>query len=202
MISSVLSIVDNSTGLAIPLADVKSHLNIDYDSDDARIISLINVATEWIESETGRTLTPRTYLEVYPCFPFYNYYQAWDGVYGRQHKLELSIVPATAVNSVSYYDTTNTLQAWSSTNYYAVYPMRTNAFIQGVLCYPATFQRPDAVQVNYTAGSTPEVAKHLIRIMCSQWNENREADVVGTIVSKSNYGVDRLLAQLKTGHYY
>lgn len=205
--------VTGSTGLAIPLSDIKDHLNIDYDFDDARIENLILAATEFVEDECSCRLTEQTFqytLRHFPVWypwgwPVYSWQNNvwpynWTQYYNHDSRLELPVAPLQSVTQVEYYDpNTNTLTTWSSTNYQVVMPQRTNGWVIPVagVSWPETWLRDDAVQITYTAGYTtlPNCGKQLLRILTANWNENREA-------LKEDIGIDRLLGKLKTGGYY
>lgn len=176
----MLNITVGSTGLPIPLSDVKSHLNIEFDNDDDRLINTIKSAAYFIEEECGWSLTEQTFTKTLPSFPYCHLY--------------LPKSPLLSVESVEYYDIANAQQTLSSSAYHVVKPRRVHGYLQPVDVWPDTYDRPDAVVVTFKAGGCPENAKHLLRILVANWNENREE-------LKADIGIERLLGQLRAGGY-
>lgn len=178
----------DSTSLPVSLPDIKAHLRVDNILDDNYITALIKTARDFIEGETGIDLTDATYDGKLSGFP--------------SGAIELTMLPVQSVDSVSYYDTDNTLQTWDSTNYHAMIPTDGNAWIEptNTTTWPSTYARPDAVAIRYQVGrTTDEVAQHCIKMLVTSWYETRtDEEATGKTLP---VGADRLLDQLRQAGY-
>lgn len=142
------------------LDDVHSHLRLDVDGsppshpDDAMLEEHIVTARRWVEHETRRSLVEQTLRLSMPGFTT-NTGLTGIGATGVR-EIRLLRPPVIAVESVSYYDDTNTLQPVDPASYYvtdeAVPELR---FVTGFSA-PAVYDRPDAVRVIYRAGHATE----------------------------------------------
>lgn len=181
--------VSQDNTLPIELSDIKEHLAIDGTADDARLTDYIWAAVEYISNETNREYVETVYDEVLPSF---------------SNRIELKRSPLASVDSVKYYDTDGTQQTLASSSYYRVLPSNLPAFIEPVTYWPAIKERPDAVTIRYTTQATTtqlETFKHCVRLLVASFNENREAEVVGTITNELKIGLQRLTDQLRNVGY-
>ena len=148
----MLNLITHGTNLPVSLAVAKQQCRVDFTNDDALITAYIWAATDLVERETSVDLCTNTYL-------FSGHYTDMvDAV------LTLKRRPLQKLNSVKYFDGSNTLQSWTGPqtfndetspagNYYLTmgqktYPQITPATIWAIF-YPL---RPDALQVNFTGG--------------------------------------------------
>lgn len=164
---SVRSIEVTTPGAAEPVsvAEAKAFLRVDHNDDDALIGALITASREVVERNSGLALVTQTVTERMP------YQMAMDGI-------ELGRTPATSITSVSYYDTTPTLNAIAAADYTA----RTDSepgtlrITEGQTDPDTT--RGDCVVVVYVVGfasaaSVPESINTAILMMVSHLYENR-----------------------------
>lgn len=188
------------TAPALPALDwnneVKGHLRLDADDEQARVMDvLVPAAEEWAQSLTGRQLITATWLAWYPSF-----YEACRPALARcatgTFPTDAILVPRPPLQSVTwikYYDTSNVLQTWASTNYTVkapAGPKAPNGWIQPVpnVAFPATFVRPDAVEVKFVAGygaeptSVPGGLRQAMLLVLAEMFEKREISVTGTII--------------------
>lgn len=170
----------------VSLDDMKAHLRVDHDIEDALIGSMIAAARELVETTTGRSLVTRTLELVLDRFP--------------GGPIALPRAPLQAVSSLIYRDPAGTEQT-----------MDPAAFlvdeIDGCVAalrypWPSTAARFDAVRVRYVAGygdaaAVPETFKQAMRLLVAHWYGQREAVVIGAGVREVPFGVQRLLNQVK-----
>lgn len=135
--------------LPVTLAEVWEHLRMDPEGSpastplDTLLERNIRTATAIIQQRTNRSLISRRLCASFPGFPAEGY------------GLDLPYPPVREVRSVSYYDSSNTLQALPSSAFYPVaFGPKTEVRI--VSGYGVTaFDRPDAVKIVYEAGYEP-----------------------------------------------
>lgn len=143
-------------------------------------------AVEWIEDYTGRSLTTQTREGSQCAFA----YRWW---------LE-GAVPLQSVTFIKYYDASNVLQTLSA-SVYSVPAFTEPAYVR--LAYgqtwPVTYDRDDAVQIEYVTGATsaeavPAPLRQAVQLLVGHQFANREAVVVGTIASELPLAVTSLCA--------
>lgn len=155
----ILTLAEASNASAVALSDVKDHLEVVETHRDALITHLIDVAAEVVEDELGRPVSLQTWNEAlqYP---------------GRD--VYLQKLPAQSLVSITYYDTDNVEQT-ATLSEFTLYKSDDWAFVR---CedWPSTYDRPDAITIQYTAGhaTTPKKAEQAIRLIVGHWYENRE----------------------------
>lgn len=193
MSTTLISIDGTSTDL-VSVDELKTHLRIDGTTEDTYLAALLDSAVDYIEAETDKDFIQKTYDEIRPCFPHH------------REPLKLYKPPLKTVTSVKYYDGSNTLQTWDSTNY----TVRTPTILTGYIVpaadvyYPITYIRDDAVTVRYTTSSTfkPAMLHHAIKLICGLYHENREAETPINLKPFMTAGVERLLQLLSHGGYF
>ncbi len=148
----------------LSLTEVKNHLKVSVSTDDDLITALRDSAILWVEEYLDRQLMSATW------------YLYLDHLY---RLIDVKKNPVTAVTSILYYDSDNSEQTLD-TDLYDVdiisEPSRIcRAYSQ---VYPITYDRPNAVTVEFTAGYTnaalvPEPIKSAILLMIGHNYENR-----------------------------
>jgi uncharacterized phiE125 gp8 family phage protein len=150
-----------ATDLPIKVEEVADYLRTDSDNDSelAHISNLLAQALEEIERYTGRSIAPTQYrlvLEDWPRGPseFASYPRAPQGAY--LHAIELPRAPVTAVATVKYYpENSEVLTTLSSTQYFSITSKEPGlVYLKSDKEWPVISERPDAVQVEFTAGYT------------------------------------------------
>jgi len=207
------TLVSRSSTLPVPLASFKANLAIDTYDDDSRISDLAwsviehlaqgygvaTVTEQWTQHERG--IQSNWYNPI-----GYNLY-AWYGQYYphyHSHRVRLAHYPVQTLDAVHYYDTTNTLQSLATSNFILLNDHACPAYViplSGVTL-PSVFNRPDAWQFTYTAGyaSVPQGLQHYLKMAVNTLNENREGEIVGSIVAKLNtLSLENLLAPYIAG---
>jgi uncharacterized phiE125 gp8 family phage protein len=184
-------------GTALTLADAKAHCSVIHTDDDTLIASLIEAARSHIEGSNGtggvlgRAITRHVLELSMESFP------------SSYAELPLPQPPLVSVASVKYYDQNNTLQTFASTNWHAVKnSVRPVIQLASGVSWPATYERPDAVIVRYTAGpeTIEEDIKHSLRLLVCHYYLNREVAMEKSL-SKMPMGLDGLLSPHKT-HWF
>jgi uncharacterized phiE125 gp8 family phage protein len=185
----------------VTLEQAKDYLRVTGTDDDARIRANIAAATAYLDGRDGvlgRCLVLQTWelrLHEWPC-----------------GDIELPLPPFTEIVHVKYYDTSGTLQTLSSTLYDAFDQGNRPAILRPAYgqSWPAVRCRPDAIQIQYTAGyadvtedgaldgTIPPPAIEAIMLMVSEMYDNRALTVTGTIVSRQKDRLDELLTPLMT----
>lgn len=178
----MLTLVTAAASYPVSLSELKAHLAIDVSSEDDRLTALIAAATSLCETETQRAFVSQTWKLTQRTFPKGN--------------LFLPKPPLSSVTSVKYYDADNVQQTWNSSNYYVCKGTKAQGFIEPVDAWPATYDRPDSVEVIFVAGGyAPTQVAHAIKVICGQFNEGREGKEDIPVAAKM------LLNQLKAGIY-
>lgn len=189
-----LSLVTAAESDPIAVADAKSHLRVDGTDEDAYISSLIGAATAYVGAQgiLGKALTTQTWKQVE---------ESPSGA------VNLLLHPVQSLSAVKYYDTDNALQTDTLGNYRLisgdawayVEPTEGND-------WPTTFDRPDAVQIEFVAGyddagvSLPENVRHAMLLLIAHWYENREDVAFGQPVPIP-HGVEALLSMTRGSWY-
>ena len=127
--------------------------------------NLIAAATDWAEGYMGRALITQTWLYGYRRFPD-----------GPDFLLAAPLV-STGL-TVKYYDDTNTLQTVAASIYTVdteAQPGRVSLNLYQIWPAVVLAQRPDAVQITFTAGygatsdSVPTLIRMAIALLAAQW---------------------------------
>lgn len=172
----------------VDIATAKRQCRIEDEvsADDALLRVYLKAATAWVESYTGRSLMSQTWQLSLEDFP--------EEVY-LPHG-----APNAAIVSVKYYDTSNALQTLSSSVYQLVSFSEPACLtlVDGQV-WPATYDRDDAVIVEYTAGATsaetvPAPLQQAVLLLVGHWYEHREQSVAGTIISNIPMAAESLCA--------
>lgn len=153
----------------VTLADMKVHLRVTHDDDDAYIEALIGAARAVCEQKSGLCLITQTIDIVADEWP-----DGDDSV--------LPVHPIQAVTWLKYYDTANAQQTLATTVYNVTTygPAARIALAYGQV-WPSTYCRPDAVTLRVVAGygasgdSVPLAIRQWIMLHAAALYEQREA---------------------------
>lgn len=127
---------------ALNLAEVKAHLRVDHNDEDALIELYISAARETAEARTGRAITVNTYRMALDCFP--------------DSAIELDYPKLISVQSVKYFDEAGVQQTINSADY-VLDTVSQPGWVNPApgLTWPKTQEdRINAVEIEYTAGYT------------------------------------------------
>lgn len=163
----------------ISVTELKTHLRIDTTAHDAYLAVILTSARQYYESHADATLVTTTYDLYLDGFH--------DPKYSCGGVISLPRPPAASVSTITYYDTANVLQTWSSTEY-ATDLKSEPARIKEAFgyTYPLTYDKPGSVIIRYVAGlasaAIPEKKKQAVRFLAGHLFENREASAMGAEV--------------------
>lgn len=179
----------------ITLEQAKAHLKVDGTSEDAYIQGLINACTTMAENYTQLQFMQAVWeLQV-------------DDWHDRSLSHQLDKCPLVSVDSIKYFDETNT-ELTIPVEDYQVYTGRTPGVYRFVttLPLPSVYDRLDATRIRYTAGygaagasaedqraAVPSPIKAAILLLIGHLYENRQDEQVGTIVTKLTKNSEWLL---------
>ena len=181
---------------AVSLEQAKCMLRLPPDDSDEDVFleTLIDAVTAEVENFLGRSIITQTWKYTLDCFPC---------------MIQLPRPPLLSVASITYIDTDESSQTLSS-SVYQVDVLSDPARIMEAAgqSWPSTSgESLNAVTVTYTAcygadtTDTPANIQAAILMMVNDLYNNREAQILGTIVS-DNPAVARLLAPHKLPRYY
>lgn len=167
-----LTLVTKPATEPLSVPEAKDHCRITVDHEDGILDGLIQAAREHVERMTGRQLITATWklvLDQFPCGP-----------------LEIPVAPLLTVVSVKYRDVADVLQTWSSAEYIVDAPAGPHANTGRIYpkfdkAYPPALWRPDAVEVEFTAGygttpeSVPQKMRQAMLLLMEHWYANRGA---------------------------
>lgn len=123
--------------------------------DDAMLTRLITTAREQVEQMARRSLVQQVLRLSLPGFP-----SSTRGTFppSRTQAPELIRLyrpPVLRMESVTYFDTDNTLQMVDPADYYVTDEQVPELRFTSAFSAPAVYSRPDAVRVTYVTGYTP-----------------------------------------------
>ena len=162
----------------VTLTEAKAHLRVDFTTEDTLITTLINMATEYAEKRLGRALITQTwdlYMDEFPAID----------------TIVIPFAPLQSISYIKYFDVNNAEQTWASSNYVLDTIKEPGCVVQSATGtgYPGTYNRPNAVNVRFISGygsastNVPETIRGAIKLLISNFYENREGVVVGQGIS-------------------
>ncbi|WP_417848374.1 head-tail connector protein [Thalassoglobus sp.] len=183
-----LTITTPAATLPISVADLKTHMRITHSADDDYITDLAWMAYAWIEREADITISETSYSLVLSQF---------DPV------VIIPKPPVQSLDSLTYYDTDNQSQSLSvGTDFYLVNSTKQAAMLTPVERWPSVFDRPDAINIEFTCESdpVPHQVPHLMRLLVGAAYEFREGEIT-LKTEQLKLGVDRLVKQIMNVRY-
>ena len=183
-----------------PLAvtDAAAFLRLAPGAEDlATLQALLSVAREFVENHTGRALLPTGYRLL--STDWTGGQITWSG-----DSITLDRSPLLSVQSVKYIAAGETTLTTLAPADYAVITGTTPGGILLHVDPPALAERPDAVQIEFTAGHAtaaeiPAVLLHALRLLVSNFYEQRAPINVGNITSELPLGLRHLLDSQRVG---
>ena len=158
----------------ITLSEAKAYLRVDDTTEDDLISALITAARRKFENDTLHYLLPQT----------------WELYLNRNEittePISINKSDITAISSVKYYDSSNTQQTLSTSDYQTAIQGKPSS-IQ-IITMPTIYDRLEAMVIRFTlgyanAGAVPEDIKLAIKLLLATWYENRQTVVTGTQVN-------------------
>lgn len=210
----------------VSLDDLKNHLKVDCDDDDALIATLGKAARRYVESAKKQSLVTQTWRLYLDSFPsaggYYNraIREAWPSLGGLPSGLgfypgmvpnstgviDIPLAPLQAIVDVQYYDFSDTIQTVDPSTY--VVSLGAPARIQPNYSRVWPISRPsiDSVRITFTAGwgdtaaDVPETDIVAIKLLAAHWYYHREAVSEGGFAPVP-LAVDSLLGATEHGSY-
>ena len=170
-------------------AQAKTFLKVDVSDDDTLIDNLIAAATESCQIYTNQYFIDTVVTQ---------YCDSWEEFYSLYKS------PVDSITSVKYYDSDDSLQTLSSSNYIldaTSKPARIGISVDGSL--PNLSSRINAVEVKYTVGygtastDVPEGIRTAIILTVGNWYENRQSVITGRTATELPLSSQYLLDQYK-----
>jgi len=165
--------IDKPDPYVLILDEIKKHLYETDSDNDSMIVVLSKVAREYAEARTWKQIIPATYILYLDKFS--------EGI------IELPKFPVISVDSIKYYDTTETLQTLDA-DYYQQDLNSEPARIRPIDTWPSTYEMLNAVEIEFKAGfdesqqgekyKVPEKIKQAMLMLIKHWYDNREAVIV------------------------
>lgn len=199
-----------------------AYCRVDDAGDGPLLTMLLAAAREVVELYTGRALISQGFLLVMPNWEAgyaENYPREFQNNYFNQapavglysmfpnarrdtlNAIFLDRSPLITVDAVKYYDPAETLQTLAAGNYYALTNQNPGAFaLKTTQSWPDIFDRPDAVQVSFTAGhgttaaSIPAPLRLAVMILAKHYfDAGRDMVDVKQAVSEIPLGVRHIM---------
>ncbi len=171
-------LINAPTEEPVALADVKTHSVVDDGEDDLYLESLIVVAREFVERESGLALVEQEWEERLDDFPIFD--------------IELSRAPVRSISSVTYIDTEGVQQTLPLSELQIDVSSRPARLVpRSGGSWPSTSGEFGAVKIHYSAGysaagevgyvSVPSLVKQIMKILVAHFYENRELVSAGSV---------------------
>ena len=178
----------------ITLDQAAEHLRVDSQADQSLIEALISTAREYADSVTGRVSGSSTWKLIAPTWcalresPL-NHLGEWSAAVA----IPIFRTPLVSVQSVKYIASGETSLTTMSSGDYTVITAAEPGMIRITGTLPALADRPDAIQIEFTAGySTPDevpaMHRHAITVLVANFYEQR-----GSIAFGQPYDVPHVL---------
>lgn len=181
-------------GLFVSVEDVKAHVIIDSDDDDALVEGYIRAATRLAENQTGRILLPTE---------FEYRLDRWC------RTLRIPAAPVRAINEVAYLDEANVEQALEPVAWYETTTAEgAEIRFSDAFSSPALSIRPQSVRVRFSAGfddpgvtgsgDDPEFKQDpmdrlIVMILVAHWYQTREPVSIGDTVAEIPFSAQSLI---------
>jgi uncharacterized phiE125 gp8 family phage protein len=164
-----------STLEIVTLTEAKAHLKVTGSDEDTLIRSYLNAAVQRCENYRQSVIMSSEW-EVY--------LRSWSA------NVNLQKYPVTAINSVKYFDTDNTEQTVTASNYRLLdFKVPARLEFDNTYSFPDTYDREYPIVINYQAGFTYAASgnyaliKEAVFMELGTMNEIRQNNVLGVGLS-------------------
>ena len=166
----------------VTIDELKAHLRVTSDVEDADLARLITAAREHAEGQMGRALAEQTRETSADAFP-------------KSGVLRLGFAPVVSISSVKYLDEAGVEQTLDPTSYIVDTRSEPGAVMPTLgKSWPATAALPSSVRVQYVCGTTaPQILKQAILFIAAHWYEQGLPVNVGNIVTSVPHTLDAIL---------
>jgi len=170
------SIVTQPETEPITYAQLSSHVRVDSTDDEAYVTALISVAREWVDKVTGRASIEAEYKLTADSWKSIG--DLRDGIACEPLNIQLYRTPLVSVEAVKYYEPDAVALTTMSTDDYRVITGTEPGMISIFQNLPTVDDRPDAIQIEFTAGhedadAVSALQKHAVKLMAATLYENR-----------------------------
>lgn len=174
-----LSLVTDATEEPVSLDELKSHLRLDIDDDDAYLAGCITAARHWVEGQTKRSILTKTYD--YSI----DYDWSWNGY---SYRIDLPLNPVKSISgtspevfSITYVDVNGVTQTLAQSQYTLVNRQHHSYIVPAYdVEWPTVRCVPNAVTVRFQAGDGDNIPQELhraIMILAGHFYEYRETSM-------------------------
>lgn len=166
----------------VDVATVMSHLRVTDAGEQLLIETYLNAATRLCQQHTNRAIGQQRWLLSLAGF--------------TTRTIRLPLPPLVSVETVKYLDLNGVRKTLDAANYYVdIFQFLGEVSIKPGFNWPDTLCRSDAVQIEFTCGTTAIDGDIIgaILLLCGHFYENREA-VTGLSISELPFGVCSLLS--------
>ena len=179
----------------INISECKDQMRIEHSDDDIIINRFIDTATRYVDvtGALGKAMITQTWGEWIAPNPSVVY---------------LSLGPVQSVSAIKYYDADNVLQTDTLSKYHVLGTSgRMLVSPKTGFNWPTTFQRDDAIKIEYVIGygdaptDVPETIRHALFMLVAHYYENREPELIGTISKTLPYGFEDLIGVERASYY-
>ncbi len=191
MIRPHYSVTQFSDADIVSYDEAAEHLRVDSLADQDYIAGLISVAIEYCISITGRAIGLTNFIVAAP---------SWESLQNPRclDVLPLWRSPLVEVQSVKYYAPDASSLTTIDPADYRVITLTTPGVIQFTESFPSIEDRPDAIQIAFSAGSdnaadTPATLRHAVKLLVAHLYENRSPVNIGNIVNTIPYTLQTLI---------
>ena len=166
----------------VSVAEIKAHLRIVDDAEDALLALYITAAREHAEGQMGRALAGQTRETSTDAFP-------------KSGALRLGFAPVVSISSVKYLDEAGAEQTLAPSAYIVDTRSEPGSIALAVgQSWPATAALPSSVRVQYICGiAAPQILKQAVLFIAAHWYEQRLPVNVGSIVNPIPHTLDAIL---------
>lgn len=157
----------------VTLSEVKDHIEVEDDDRDALIQRLLDAAVAYVDATgvLGQAMITQTWAQT---------------GYGWRDRVDLTITPVQSLSAVKYYDTDNVEQTATLSDFRLIGGAR-SSYVEPVGSWPQTFDRPDALRLEYVAGygdaasDVPENIRNAVCTLAGHFFNHREAYSEGAV---------------------
>ena len=181
----------------VSVAEVKDHLRVEHNEDDALITLYLNAAIAHLDGDEGilgRALVTQTWDQTIDDFP-------------HGDDLALMLAGVQSVTSITYRDMDGATQTFPAESYMLRYRHGlTWVHLKDDYTWPETDDEPDAVTVRFVAGygdaaAVPAALKAAMLLHIGHMYENREPVNIGNIVTTIPMAYDALVAPYRVRRF-
>ena len=147
--------------------EMMAHSRVDSEDDLETLEALISVAREYVDAVTGRVSVAHTFRLTAAT---------WADLFeGANSTARIYRAPLVSVQSVSYYARGSATLTVMDSAYYRAVPGYEPGLLHFIGPMPELDERPDAIQIDLTAGHTtaPAMHRHAVKLLTAHLYEQR-----------------------------